>query len=79
MATTQLTPSALPGRPYGDFTGKEFTADGPHNPGTITQLTPMAIPGRRYGSFDGKEPSDAVVGRRRQTIGLFLSLPPRSR
>lgn len=60
MATTQLTPSALPGRPYGSFAGKEESDEpaGPHNPGECTRLSPYSVPSRLYGSFAGKEASD---------------------
>jgi hypothetical protein len=58
-AKTHLSPSALPGQPYGAFADKETSLHGPHNPGTITRLVPSALPGRLYGNFAGKEPTDA--------------------
>lgn len=57
-ANSEVSALALPGPPYGTFTGKEASAGGgPHNPGPLSEVSSLSLTGGLYGSFAGKEAS----------------------
>lgn len=58
VANSEVSALALPGSPYGTFTGKEASAgSGPHNPGALSEVSCISLTGGLYGSFAGKEAS----------------------